>query len=105
MSEELLDDILENDNTEEENGELYEHIRIVVDKGQAQERIDTFLTGKRSNAERHGDMEDGFIRAEERLSFNFFGNFLDDGLLVETLICSDINEAFMSIGFDTVKFL
>jgi 23S rRNA pseudouridine1911/1915/1917 synthase len=53
MSEELLDDILDNENTEEESGELYEHIRIVVDKGQAQERIDTFLTNHIQNISRN----------------------------------------------------
>lgn len=53
MSEELLDDLLENENAEEENGELYEHIRIVVDKGQAQERIDTFLTNHIQNISRN----------------------------------------------------
>lgn len=44
MSEANIDEILENETAEEEGGELYEHIRIVVDKGQAMERIDTFLT-------------------------------------------------------------
>lgn len=53
MSEQLLEDLLENENTEEESGELYEHIRIVVDKGQAQERIDTFLTNHIQNISRN----------------------------------------------------
>ena len=53
MSEDILDELLENDNNEEENGELYEHIRIVVDKGQAQERIDTFLTNHIQNISRN----------------------------------------------------
>ena len=53
MSEQLLEDILESENSEEESGELYEHIRIVVDKGQAQERIDTFLTNHIQNISRN----------------------------------------------------
>lgn len=54
MSEELLDDLLvPNGNEEDESGELYEHIRIVVDKGQAQERIDTFLTNHIQNISRN----------------------------------------------------
>ena len=54
MSEENLDDLLvENPNEEDEGGELYEHIRIVVDKGQAQERIDTFLTNHIQNISRN----------------------------------------------------
>ena len=53
MSEERLDDLLENDPSEDESGELYEHIRIVVDKGQAQERIDTFLTNHIQNISRN----------------------------------------------------
>ena len=54
MSEEHLDDLLvENVNEEDESGELYEHIRIVVDKGQAQERIDTFLTNHIQNISRN----------------------------------------------------
>ena len=53
MSEETLDDLLENDGTEDESSELYEHIRIVVDKGQAQERIDTFLTNHIQNISRN----------------------------------------------------
>ena len=53
MSEELFDDILDNESTEEESGELYEHIRIVVDKGQSQERIDTFVTNHIQNISRN----------------------------------------------------
>ena len=47
------DEIFENEAVEEESGELYEHIRIVVDKGQAQERIDTFLTNHIPNISRN----------------------------------------------------
>ena len=53
MSEANIDEILENETTEEEGGELYEHIRIVVDKGQALERIDTFLTNHIQNISRN----------------------------------------------------
>ena len=53
MSEEFLDNLLESESAEEENGELYEHIRIVVDKGQAPERIDTFLTNHIQNISRN----------------------------------------------------
>lgn len=52
MSEANIDEILENE-TAEEGGELYEHIRIVVDKGQALERIDTFLTNHIQNISRN----------------------------------------------------
>lgn len=51
MSEEF-DDIIENEAAEEGN-ELYEHIRIVVDKGQQMERIDTFLTNHIQNISRN----------------------------------------------------
>ena len=53
MSEANIDEILENETTEEEGGELYEHIRIVVDKGQTLERIDTFLTNHIQNISRN----------------------------------------------------
>ena len=53
MSEANIDEILENETVEEEGGELYEHIRIVVDKGQALERIDTFLTNHIQNISRN----------------------------------------------------
>lgn len=53
MSEANIDEILENETAEEEGGELYEHIRIVVDKGQALERIDTFLTNHIQNISRN----------------------------------------------------
>ena len=53
MSEANIDDILENETAEEEGGELYEHIRIVVDRGQALERIDTFLTNHIQNISRN----------------------------------------------------
>ncbi len=46
-------DILENENAEEENGELYEHFRIAVDKGQTPERIDTYLTNHIENISRN----------------------------------------------------
>lgn len=52
MSEENFDDILEAENAEEGN-ELYEHIRVVVDKGQSMERIDTFLTNHIQNISRN----------------------------------------------------
>lgn len=52
MSEENFDDILEAENAEEGN-ELYEHIRVVVDKGQSLERIDTFLTNHIQNISRN----------------------------------------------------
>lgn len=38
---------------EEENTELYEHLRIDVDKGQSMERIDTFLTNHIQNISRN----------------------------------------------------
>lgn len=50
---ENFDDILDNDLQEEEGSELYEHIRIVVDKGQQMERIDTFLTNHIQNISRN----------------------------------------------------
>ena len=53
MSEANIDEILENETAEEEGCELYEHIRIVVDKGQALERIDTFLTNHIQNISRN----------------------------------------------------
>ena len=53
MSEANIDEILENETAEEEGGELYEHIRIVVDKGQTLERIDTFLTNHIQNISRN----------------------------------------------------
>ena len=53
MSEANIDEILENETAEEESGELYEHIRIVVDKGQTLERIDTFLTNHIQNISRN----------------------------------------------------
>ena len=37
----------------EEGGELYEHIRMVVDQGQQPERIDTYLTNHLSNISRN----------------------------------------------------
>ena len=37
----------------EEGSELYEHIRLVVDSGQQQERIDTFLTNHIANISRN----------------------------------------------------
>jgi len=52
MNEEF-EDIIESENNEEEGGELYEHFRIVVDKGQAMERIDTFLTNHIQNISRN----------------------------------------------------
>ena len=48
-----FDDTLENDLAEEEGNELFEHIRIVVDKGQQMERIDTFLTNHIQNISRN----------------------------------------------------
>ena len=51
MSEEL-EEIMENDAVEE-SGELYEHIRIVVDGGQEAERIDVFLTNHIRNVSRN----------------------------------------------------
>ena len=53
MSEANIDEILENETAEEEGGELYEHIRMVVDKGQTVERIDTFLTNHIQNISRN----------------------------------------------------
>lgn len=53
MNEEQLDELLDNDINEEESTELYEHIRITVDKGQAPERIDTFLTNHIQNISRN----------------------------------------------------
>ena len=53
MSEQLLEGILESEGNDDESGELYEHIRIVVDKGQAPERIDTFLTNHIQNISRN----------------------------------------------------
>lgn len=45
------DDIL--DETTEENSELYEHFRIIVDKGQTPLRIDKFLMNRIENASRN----------------------------------------------------
>ena len=52
MSQEQ-DELLDNELTEEESGELYEHFRIVVDQGQEQERIDVYLTNHISNISRN----------------------------------------------------
>ena len=41
--EELSDDLLPTDTSEGGNGELYEHFRVTVDKGQVPARIDKFL--------------------------------------------------------------
>ncbi len=41
------------DLNEDDNTELYEHLRIDVDKGQSQERIDTFLTNHIQNISRN----------------------------------------------------
>ena len=41
------------DQNEDDNTELYEHLRIEVDKGQALERIDTFLTNHIQNISRN----------------------------------------------------
>jgi 23S rRNA pseudouridine1911/1915/1917 synthase len=48
-SEELLKN---NDELQDEQSEMYEHFRIVVDKGQALLRIDKFLTARIENASR-----------------------------------------------------
>ena len=53
MSQEQEDLLLDNELTEEESGELYEHFRIVVDQGQEQERIDVYLTNHISNISRN----------------------------------------------------
>ena len=42
----MTEDIIQNTEeelTEDENGQLYEHLRIVVDKGQVPLRIDKFM--------------------------------------------------------------
>jgi pseudouridine synthase, RluA family len=49
----LDNELLDNEINEEENSELYEHIRIVADKGQSLERIDTFLTNHIQNVSRN----------------------------------------------------
>ena len=57
MKEELdkLTDILPDDNefTDEEGNELYEHFRFVADKGQNLLRVDKFLTARIENASRN----------------------------------------------------
>ena len=52
MSQEQ-DELLDNELSEEESGELFEHFRIVVDQGQQLERIDTYLTNHISNISRN----------------------------------------------------
>ena len=47
-----LNETLDNE-LAEEGGELYEHIRMVVDQGQQPERIDTYLTNHLSNISRN----------------------------------------------------
>ena len=41
--DELSDDLLTSTESEEGDGELYEHFRVEVDKGQVPVRIDKFL--------------------------------------------------------------
>ena len=57
MKEELdkLTNILPDDNefTDEEGNELYEHFRFVADKGQNLLRVDKFLTARIENASRN----------------------------------------------------
>ena len=71
MIEELPDDI-ENDIDdiepvgEEADAQLYEHFRVVVDKGQAMMRVDKYLFERNVNASRNRIQkaaEDGFVRA------------------------------------------
>ena len=71
MIEELPDDI-ENDIDdiepvgEEADAQLYEHFRVVVDKGQAMMRVDKYLFERIVNASRNRIQkaaEDGFVRA------------------------------------------
>src|SRR5688500_13173965 len=65
MNEEELDPIEE----QEEDQELFEHLRVVVDKGQDLLRIDKFLMARTQNATRtkiQQSAENGNIRVNEK---------------------------------------
>ena len=70
FDEELSDDLLPTDTSEGGNGELYEHFRVTVDKGQVPARIDKFLFERMQHSSRNRIQkaaEAGFIHVN-RLS-------------------------------------
>ncbi len=50
--DEIIDDGLTDDNTEEEDGSVYEHYRFIADAGQNLLRVDKFLVNRIENASR-----------------------------------------------------
>lgn len=52
MTEELFDDI-QDDELDDDGGQLYEHFRLVVDKGQEPERIDKYLFVRMQHSSRN----------------------------------------------------
>ena len=68
----MTEDIIQNTEeelTEDENGQLYEHLRIVVDKGQVPLRIDKFMTEKLQHTSRNRIQraaDSGFVHVNEK---------------------------------------
>ena len=65
----ILEDSLDDIEPIEESNELYEHFRVVVDKGQSPVRIDKYLSERFANISRNRIQlaaDAGFVRANEK---------------------------------------
>ena len=65
----ILEDSLDDIESIEESNELYEHFRVVVDKGQSPMRVDKYLSERFANISRNRIQlaaDAGFVRANEK---------------------------------------
>ncbi|HCD78381.1 MAG TPA: RNA pseudouridine synthase, partial [Prevotella sp.] len=69
MTDNITSPELEEELSDDENGQLYEHLRIVVDKGQVPLRIDKFMTEKLQHSSRNRIQkaaDSGFVHVNDK---------------------------------------